>query len=113
MNITKAIAGNMSSSLVECEAMGENAYTFAVQKFAQFNNNIADFLLSFLFNIMGSALKFKSIFDEIQDDIKNQNYADIANQYGRMLRIIFDFEPMEAAGFSSAAIAAYLRGDIE
>ncbi len=30
MNITKAIAGNMSSSLVECEAMGENAYTFAV-----------------------------------------------------------------------------------
>ena len=65
MNFSKAVSGNMSSSLVDCWTMGYNAYDFAVKKFQQFNNNIGDFLLSFLFNIMGSALKFKSIFDEI------------------------------------------------
>lgn len=48
---------------------------------------------------MGNALKFQSIFKEIMDDIKNQYYADIANQYGRMVRIIFlDFEKLQADG---------------
>lgn len=56
-------------------------------------------MIAFLFNIMGSALKYKSILDEIQADIKNQNYADIANQYGRMIRITFDFDPMSASRF--------------
>jgi hypothetical protein len=49
--------------------------------------------LSFLFNIMGSSLKFKTILDAINENLKNQYYVDIANQYGRMVRIIFDFEP--------------------
>jgi hypothetical protein len=71
MNFTKAFSGNFSSALVDCEIMAENAYTYALQKFALFGNNVGDFLLSFLFNLMGSALKFKSIFDEINDDIKN------------------------------------------
>ncbi len=65
MNFTKAISGNFSSSFVDCYVMGTNAYTYSVNKYAQFNNNIGDFLLSFLFNTMGSALKYKSIFDTI------------------------------------------------
>jgi hypothetical protein len=55
---------------------------------------------------MGSALKFKSIFDAINDSIKNQNYADIANQYGRMIRITFDFEPMSTSALQSIKAAA-------
>jgi hypothetical protein len=46
---------------------------------------------------MGRALQFKSIFDTIQDDLKNQYYVDIANQYGRLIRIMFDFEPSTGA----------------
>ncbi len=71
MNITRAISGNWSSALVDCATMGQNAITYASTKYTQFGSNIGNFLMSFLFNLMGSALKFKSIFDEIQADIKN------------------------------------------
>lgn len=46
-------------------------YKYGVDKFAQFNNNIGDFLLAFLFNLMGRALQYKSIFDAIRDNNKN------------------------------------------
>jgi hypothetical protein len=58
--------------------MGDNVYSYGVNKFSQFNNNIGDFLLSFLFNMMGSALKFKSAFTAINDNMKNGNFEDIA-----------------------------------
>lgn len=44
---------------------------------------------------MGSALTFKSIFESIDSDFKNQYYADVFTQYGRMIRTVFDFNPME------------------
>ena len=59
--------------------MTENIYKYSVDRFAKFNNNLADFFLSFLFNLMGRSLQFKSIFDAINDNIKNQYYVDIAN----------------------------------
>ena len=97
MNISRAVAGNFSNVIINCEKMGENIYKYAVDRFAKFNNDIGDFLLSFLFNLMGRALQFKSIFDTIQDDLLNQYYVDIANQYGRLIRIMFDFEPSTGA----------------
>jgi hypothetical protein len=78
MNFTKLLAGNFSNALVDCQYMGDNVYSYGVNKFSQFNNNIGDFLLSFLFNMMGSALKFKSAFTAINDDMKNGNFEDIA-----------------------------------
>lgn len=70
--------------------------------------------MSFLFNLMGSALKFKSIFDEISADVKNQNYADIANQYGRMIRIMIDFDPMTSSALekTSMDLENYLLEDM-
>ncbi len=65
MNVTKAIAYAGGNVIVACEKMGENAYKYGIDRFAKFNNNIGDFLLSFLFNLMGRALQFKSIFDAI------------------------------------------------
>lgn len=79
MNFSRLVATNFSSALVDCTTMSINAYNYGVQQFALFGNNVGNFLLSFLFNLMGSALKFKSIFSQIQTDIQNQNYADIAN----------------------------------
>jgi hypothetical protein len=78
MNFTKMLAGNFSNALVDCQYMGDNVYSYGVNKFSQFNNNIGDFLLSFLFNMMGSALKFKSAFTAINDNMKNGNFEDIA-----------------------------------
>lgn len=101
MNISRAVAGNFSNVIINCEKMGENIYKYAVDRFAKFNNDIGDFLLSFLFNLMGRALQFKSIFDTIQDDLKNQYYVDIANQYGRLIRIMFDFEPSTGASLDA------------
>jgi hypothetical protein len=69
MNATKAIAGNFSDAIVNCEKMAENIYTYSVTRFALFNNDITNFLLSFLFNLMGRALQFKSIFDAINNDL--------------------------------------------
>ena len=93
MNFTKAMGGNFSNGILNCEIFVENSITEFIQRYKTFNNNTADFFLSFLFNIMGSSLKFKTSLDAINENLKNQYYVDIANQYGRMVRIIFDFEP--------------------
>ena len=50
---------------------------------------------------MGNALSFKSIFTEIEQDQKNQYYTDIAYQYGRLIRKVFDFQPTDSEGFES------------
>jgi hypothetical protein len=63
MNISKAVAGNFSNGLVNCELFIENAIDEFIRRYATFNNNTADFMLSFLFNLMGKSLSFKSIFD--------------------------------------------------
>ena len=91
MNFTKAIGGNFSNSVLNCETFVENLVKEVVSRYKTFNNNTADFLLSFLFNIMGKSLSFKLILDAINEDIANQYYVDIANQYGRMVRVLFDF----------------------
>ena len=56
MNLSRAIAGNFSNVIINCEKMGENIYKYAIDRYAKFNNDIGDFLLSFLFNLMGRAL---------------------------------------------------------
>jgi len=91
MNLTKAIGGNFSNSVLNCEIFVENLIKEIISRYKTFNYNTADFLLSFLFNIMGKSLSFKSILDAINEDIANQYYVDIANQYGRMVRVLFDF----------------------
>ena len=49
--------------------MAMNAYAFGVEQYSQFNNKIGEFLISFLFNLMGNSLKFKSIFDAVTRNI--------------------------------------------
>lgn len=71
MNLTRMIGGNFSKSWVDCSYFGYNVYLYFLAKYNSFNNNIGDFLLAFLFNLMGNALKFRSIFNEIQDNMAN------------------------------------------
>ena len=100
MNFSNIVATNFSSALVDCTTASINAYTYALTQYNLFGNNISNFLLSFLFNLMGNALKFQSIFTSITNDVQNQYYADIANQYGRLINVIFNFQPVSSSGFS-------------
>jgi hypothetical protein len=69
MNFTKAVGGNFSTIIYNCETFTENFITEFVTRYSTFNNNTADFFLSFLFNMMGKTLQFKSIMDTINEDI--------------------------------------------
>jgi hypothetical protein len=91
MNFTRALAGNFSQSFVKCYQFGNSFWVQSLARWNLFGNNAIDYLLAFLFNQMGNALSFKSIFTEIKQDEINQYYADIAYQYGRLIRKIFDF----------------------
>ena len=93
-NVSHMVAGNISSALVDCDTMTNNAITAFLAYYKAFTTPI-NFFESFLFNMMGNALKYKSIFTQITADQQTQNYADIANQWGRMVRITLDFTPMQ------------------
>ena len=69
MNLTKAIGGNFSNIVYNCETFVENFIEEFINRYKTFNNNTADFFLSFVFNMMGKSLQFKSIMDAINEDI--------------------------------------------
>lgn len=101
MNFTKALSGNFSTTFVECYQFGNNWWIDAYAKYVLFNRDIGSYLLAFLFNQMGNALNFKNIIDEINQDYANQYYTDIAYQYGRLVRKIFDFQPLATSSLFS------------
>ena len=49
--------------------MGVNIISYAEGQYTAFNKQLGKYLLSFLYNIMGSSLKFKNILETIQYDI--------------------------------------------
>ena len=80
-----------------------------MDKYSGFDGNIGDIILSFVFNLMGNSLKFKQAFDDIESDIENQFYTDIALQYGKILKLILDFsaDDLTAASLSSSQPKLY------
>lgn len=64
-----------------------------IERYVYLKSDVSNFLLAYLFNFMGKILRIKSIFETIDDDIKNRYYADVATQYGRLVdAIFFDFD---------------------
>lgn len=78
MNMSKALAGNFSTAMLNCYIAYESFIDFMLDRYFMFKSDLSNFLLAYLFNFMGSVLRVKSIFDEINDDIEQQFYADIA-----------------------------------
>jgi hypothetical protein len=68
MNFTRLLAGNFTRTLPMCFQFANSWWTVNVSKLSQFNNSIGDYLLAFLFNLMGNALAFRSIFNEVKLD---------------------------------------------
>jgi hypothetical protein len=100
MNFTKALAGNFSKSFVVCYEFGQSFWVQSIARWSLFGSNVGTYLMSFLFNQMGNALSFKSIFTQITQDQTNQYYSDIAYQYGRLIRKVFDFQPTTTESFA-------------
>ncbi len=77
LNITQSLGGSFASVPLQC-------FLFATQWYADISTKavlygtIGNYLLSFLFNQMGNALSFNTIFNEINQDEENQYYTDIA-----------------------------------
>lgn len=78
LNLTRAIGGNFSTIPIDCKVFGDDYGAYTVAKYSGFNGKIGDIILAFVFNIMGNSLKFKTAMDDINNDIKNQFYTDIA-----------------------------------
>ena len=96
MNFTKALASNFSDGVVNCYEFSNNTYYFFIVRFAQqFNNDIAYFLTSFLFNLLGKALTIRNILDNVVAEISNYNFYEVAYHYGRLLRTVFYFDAIE------------------
>lgn len=49
---------------------------------------------------MGNSLKFRQALQDIENDKKNQFYVDIAQQYGKIIRLIFEFDASDIAASS-------------
>jgi hypothetical protein len=77
VNFTGIISGNLSDASSNCYDFGISVYTVTKTSWSQFTS-VSDFMLAFLFNLMGNALAFSHIFDEIESDMKQQYYPDIA-----------------------------------
>ena len=77
LNFTAMIAGNFSDATVECYEFSYSMYTNSRTNFQLFGS-FGNWVLAFLFNQMGNALAFKSIFDDIAADQANGYYTDIA-----------------------------------
>lgn len=78
LNITRAVGGNFSNIPIKCLVFGNDYRAYTVSKYAGFNGKIGDIIIAFVFNFMGNSLKFKTALDDINNDIKNQFYTDIA-----------------------------------
>lgn len=92
MNFSRAIGGNFSYVPYNCFRAGYQLYDATVTKFQSFNNNVGDFFLAFLFNLMGNSLSLKKAFDDIANDQENQYYVDIALQYGKIIYLLVSFD---------------------
>lgn len=79
MNLSRAIGGNFSFIPYTCLLFAKESETSFWNKMADFNNNVGDFYLAFLFNLMGNSLKIRDALNAINNAKKNQYYQDIAH----------------------------------
>jgi hypothetical protein len=64
---------------------------FLTTQYSGFYGNVGNIILAFLFNLMGNALQLRAAATAISTDLANQFYTDIAQQYGKMLRLVIMF----------------------
>ncbi|CDW87218.1 UNKNOWN [Stylonychia lemnae] len=104
MNFSRMVGGNLSEVPFQCHQFAIDYWSYTKDKYSGFAGNVGNILLAFLFNLMGNSLKLRQAITDINNDIKNQFYTDIAQQYGKIIRLILDFsaDDLTAASLSSS-----------
>jgi hypothetical protein len=82
---------------LNCWRAGNQTYFATVIGYAYFNSDVTSLITAFVFNLMGNVLTMKNIFDKIVENLNTGAYYDIALQYGRLVRVIFTFKPIESS----------------
>jgi uncharacterized protein YfaP (DUF2135 family) len=100
------VGGNFSWVPYYCYLMGEEIRQNTVDKVNGFET-IGDFMLAFMFNLMGNSLKIRQALTDIENNNKNQFYVDNAQQYGKIIRVIIDFDASQVAA-SQTSSTSYL-----
>lgn len=59
LNFTRMVGGNFSKLPINCKTFGDDYASFTISRYSGFNGKVGDFILAFIFNIMGNSLKFK------------------------------------------------------
>ncbi len=77
MNFTKLTAGNFSSSILNCYNMYYSFNEFMMERWIIFREDLSNYILGYIFNLMGASLKMLNILKLIKEDIKQQYYADV------------------------------------
>jgi len=50
---------------------------FMMERWVIFRSDLSNYILAYVFNLMGASLKMLNILKEIKIDIKEQYYADV------------------------------------
>ncbi len=91
LNASNILGGNFSELPYNCYMAGDNSYQALSQKLQSFSGNYANILTAFLFNLMGNSLKLRQAFQNIQNDLTNGYYVDIALQWGKIWYLVWSF----------------------
>jgi hypothetical protein len=95
LNATGIAAGSMSDILPECYQFYKSARDYEADRWARFERSWGNFFLAFLFNQMGNALNFQQKFQNIRLNTETQNYQGVWLEWGDLVHIIYNFEPLE------------------
>jgi hypothetical protein len=97
LNLTGAVAGPLSDIPPQCYQLYKSVKATEVERWERFDKSWSNFALAFLFNQMGNALNFQQKFENIRINRETQNYQGVWLEYGDLLHIVWDFEPLEDA----------------
>jgi len=101
LNYTGAIAGPYADSLPTCHNFLFSIYDYESARFKTFGSSWGNFFLAFLFNQMGNALAFQTKFERIKDQEERQNFFAVWQEYGDLLYLIWNFQPIEDASLEN------------
>lgn len=111
LNLTGMVGGPMSDIPLECYVFYKSIREREQERWERFDKSWSNFFLAFLFNQMGNALAFQQKFENIRINKETQNFQGVWLEYGDLLHVIWDFEPLEDAALAQidTQVARYLN----
>lgn len=86
-----------------CIDGAENLYVYTMYKYDLFGRDNTNVILGYLQNLLGNILTINKLYGEIVEYSEANDTRSMYYEFGRIVRILFDFEPvvLEEASYSS------------